>query len=128
MEPEPASCDALYSVLLESGDDREACADAHNICVSDVWTVTLGHGIVAKKNMGELEDVRAHVFFGDYHAVVRDLSNLDGFFEDGGIVKCEGVKRGTDGQICGFVGEGRCDISSVVDDAYGHGLTELGYI
>jgi hypothetical protein len=107
-EPEPASCDALYSVLLESGDDGEVCVDAHSVCVSDVWTVTLGHRIVAKKNPGEIEDVRAHAFFGDYGTVVRDLSKLDGFFEDGGVVKCEGVRRGADGKICGFVGEGRC--------------------
>ena len=100
MEPELVSCDALYSVLLEPGEDVGSSTDAHSICVSDVWTVTLGHGIVENA-----KDVRAHAFFGDYNKVSWNLSKLPGFVDPDGVVECEGVRRGADGKICGFAGE-----------------------
>jgi hypothetical protein len=100
VKPVVVPCDAVYSVLLEKGEDNSV--DAHSISISGVWCVTLGHGIVKD---GHGTDVRAHAFFGNYERVVREMSKLDGFFEEDGVVGCEGLKRGNDGLVCGFVGK-----------------------
>jgi hypothetical protein len=92
-------CDAVYSVLLERDQDSGPCA--HTISVSGVWCVTLGHGVL--KSAGS--DVRAHVFLGDYDRVLKEISRLDGFFEEGGVVRCAGTRKGSDGLTCGFVRE-----------------------
>lgn len=81
----------IYSVLLEQ--DRDPAA--HAILVGGVWAVTLGHGIVAGR------DVRAHRFFGHYGAVVAELQRLG--VRRGGVVVGDGTRRDpSTGLACGF--------------------------
>ncbi|KAL2759949.1 hypothetical protein ACRALDRAFT_2038702 [Sodiomyces alcalophilus JCM 7366] len=81
----------IYSVLLEQ--DRDPAA--HAMLVGGVWAVTLGHGIVAGR------DVRAHQFFGHYGAVVEELRRLG--VRRGGVVVGHGTRRDPrTGLACGF--------------------------
>ncbi len=85
----------VYSVLLQP--DR--ISTAHAIHVGGVWGVTLGHGVLAGR------DVRAHSFFGDFGAVVKSLRYIgvrrNGLAVGGGIRRDEktglvtGFRRGT---------------------------------
>jgi hypothetical protein len=95
---ESTPCEAVYSVLLlPSADD----VDAHSISVGGVWCVTLGHGLTKGS-----EDVRSHAFLGDYEKVLKDLSSLEEFYDEKGMVRCVGTRRDPlDGTICGFVGQ-----------------------
>lgn len=100
-KPELVPCEAVYSLLLLPVAEQDAL-DAHSVCVSGVWCVTLGHGLTS---VGA-KDVRAHAFLGDYEKVLRSLSRLDGFGDDDGVVRCGGTSRDpVDGTICGFSGE-----------------------
>jgi Hint-domain len=94
--PKPATCHAIFSVLLvKTADDHP---DSHTISIEGVWCTTLGHGIVVGK------DTRAHEFLGDYDKVLSDLSDFPGFYDLSGLVDCVGTsRRGSDGVICGFI-------------------------
>lgn len=101
--PSPTACDAVYSLLLlptsetnaENGDPN-----AHSVSIAGVWCVTLGHGLTTTGD----SDVRSHCFLGNYRKVLKELSKLDGFFDNDGVVECVGTRRdSSDGTICGFV-------------------------
>jgi hypothetical protein len=98
-EPEWIACDAIYSILLQQPSHRKLNAEHHSVMISGVRCVTLGHGIIA-----DCTDVRAHSFLGDYEAVLRSISKLDGFEGEEGIVVCGGVvKSRATGLVSGFV-------------------------
>ncbi|KAJ1310373.1 hypothetical protein OPQ81_007111 [Rhizoctonia solani] len=80
-EPRSLPCDYVYSVLLEPSPDSES----HSILIEGTWCVTLGHG--------STDLVRAHPFLGDYARVVESLSQLEGYYDESGIVECAGVAR-----------------------------------
>lgn len=95
VSPKVTSCDAVYSILLlKESDDHP---DAHNVVVGGVRCVTLGHGVTRG------DCILAHAFFGDYEQVTRNLSSLEGFHDNEGVIECLGTTRGTDGRICGFI-------------------------
>jgi hypothetical protein len=97
--PQTRTCDAVYSILLMSSDANDA--DAHSVSIGGVWCVTLGHGLITSTS----GDIRAHPFLGSYEMVLKEISNLDGFYDVDGVVKSSGTKRAVDGKICGFIGE-----------------------
>ena len=99
VSPELVGCDAVYSVLLLPDGDP----DAHSMSISDVWCVTLGHGLTSA---GTRDDVRSHSFLGHYERVLRELSCLEGFHDEDEVMRCAGTRRNPDdGRICGFIGE-----------------------
>ncbi|KAG8698168.1 hypothetical protein FRC08_006094 [Ceratobasidium sp. 394] len=90
-EPRSASCEAVYSILLEPSSSGKA----HALCIEDTWCVTLGHGCT--------DSVRAHGFLGDYTKVVEALSKMDGYYADDGVIESAGVARDSvTGMVCGF--------------------------
>lgn len=85
----------IYSLLLE----RDEVSEAHAIRIGGHLAVTLGHGVV---DAGEIDDARAHSFFGDYRKVEENLEKLakdrTGTYMSVGV-----VKDGATGLVCGFV-------------------------
>ncbi|KAG9010628.1 hypothetical protein FRB93_003896 [Tulasnella sp. JGI-2019a] len=76
-------CDAVYSIILEAGNDP----DAHGVYVGGTLCVTLGHGIERSEH-----DVRAHPFLGSYSKVSQAFKNaLD--IDGNGVVHAVGVER-----------------------------------
>jgi hypothetical protein len=107
VELEMVACDAVYSVLLErelEGTSEPRFND-HCICVSNTWTITLGHGVITRDSNWLIDSVSvlAHTFFGNYDKILDELSQFDGFFKADGVMTCDGVKRDTDGLICGLL-------------------------
>jgi hypothetical protein len=97
VEPRARVCDAIYSILLVSHNEKDI--DAHTVSIGGVWCVTLGHGLVTS----ESGDIRAHSFLGNYQKVLAEISRLDGFYETDGVAHSSGTKRSAvDGKICGF--------------------------
>ncbi|KAI0811854.1 hint-domain-containing protein [Xylaria sp. FL0064] len=81
----------IYSVLLEP-DER---VNAYAIRIDNVWAVTFGHGIPGG------DDTRAHLFLGDYDAVLKELRSMLSIEEK--LFLCAGVKRDTNTDlVCGF--------------------------
>jgi hypothetical protein len=90
-EPKLMLCDYVYSILLEPSSNPET----HALCIEGTWCVTLGNGCA--------DLVRGHAFLGDYARVVGALSQLDGFYDESGVVDSAGVARDkTTGLVCGF--------------------------
>merc|ERR1712000_352983 len=71
----------VYSVMLA----RHPSSEAHGIRVGEFWGVTLGHGVLTG------DDVRAHLFFGDYGKVNRAL--LASGVSKKGIAQGKGAER-----------------------------------
>jgi hypothetical protein len=98
VKPQVRPCEGVYSILLAS--NRAEDADAHNVSIGGVWCVTLGHGLISSAT----GDIRAHAFLGNYKKVLKEISNLDGFYDADGVAKSSGTKRaGVDHKICGFI-------------------------
>lgn len=90
-EPKQLSCDYVYSILLEPSPDSET----HSIFIEGTWCVTLGHGCV--------HPVCAHPFLGDYARVIESLSQLEGYYDEDGVITCAGVARDkATNMVCGF--------------------------
>lgn len=85
----------IYSLLLESDEVPEA----HAIRIGGHLAVTLGHGVV---DAGEVDDARAHSFFGDYRKVKQNLEMLAKDRTDT-YMSVGVVKDGETGLMCGFV-------------------------
>jgi hypothetical protein len=99
-EPEWMECGAVYSVMLQKSDNADH-PDNHNISISAVQCVTLGHGITSASSS---DDARAHAFLGDYEAVLRSVSMLPEFETETGVVQSGGVvKDNVTGLATGFV-------------------------
>ncbi|KAI1431033.1 U-box domain-containing protein [Xylaria sp. CBS 124048] len=82
---------AIFSIVLEPHEDPEA----HAIDMGEYWGVTLGHGVLSGL------DARAHPFFGDYDAVLRELATLDSIKQ--GLYVCQSVRKDAKtGLVCGF--------------------------
>ncbi|KAG8715917.1 hypothetical protein FRC11_012984 [Ceratobasidium sp. 423] len=79
--PKLLPCDYVYSILLEPSPDPEA----HSVFIEGTWCVTLGHGCT--------DPVRAHPFLGNYARVVESLSQLEGYYDESGVIDCAGVIR-----------------------------------
>ncbi|EUC67097.1 U-box protein [Rhizoctonia solani AG-3 Rhs1AP] len=90
-EPKLLPCDYVYSILLEPSLDSES----HSVRIEGMWCVTLGHGCI--------DPVRAHPFLGDYARVVESLSQLEGYYDEDGVIFCAGVARDNfTNMVCGF--------------------------
>ncbi|KAF7983162.1 hypothetical protein HWV62_23388 [Athelia sp. TMB] len=92
--PTLQSCEAIYSLLLFPA----AGAEGHTVNIGGVWCTTLGHGLVDPS----IDDVRTHSYLGSYSSILRDLSRMNGFHENG-VVECAGTRRDENGRISGFL-------------------------
>ena len=85
---------SVYSILLAPS----RYPDAHAVEVGGVTCVTLGHGVTC-----DGDDVRSHVFFGNYGRVRRSLSPLQA--DSLGHLRAIGLQRyARTGLVSGFAG------------------------
>ena len=85
---------SVYSLLLEPDADRAA----HAVEVGGRVAVTLGHGVVES----QVDDARAHRFFGDYAAVKKSLDGLRQL-PDETRVSCGMARSEKTGLVDGFL-------------------------
>ncbi|KAG9046476.1 hypothetical protein FS837_004319 [Tulasnella sp. UAMH 9824] len=98
--PKQATCDSVYSLILEENED----SDGHAVFIGGIRCVTMGHGVV------DPGDVRSHPFLSNHVSVMQALKTHPEFAT--GPVDAFGTVKDTEtGLMCGFMWKGDAELS-----------------
>jgi hypothetical protein len=82
-EPMEKDLDVVYNFLLE--EPSKHVRNVSDVCVfvNDVPTILFGHGITERKGS---DDIFAHKYFGNWHAVKSNLEGMTGYAAHGRVI------------------------------------------
>ncbi|KAG8909095.1 hypothetical protein FRC00_010789 [Tulasnella sp. 408] len=101
--PKQATCDSVYSLILEENED----SDGHAVFIGGIRCVTMGHGVV------DPADVRSHPFLSNHFSVMKELKTHANFSKEP-VEALGAIKDIETGLMCGFAWKRDAEPSSTM--------------